>query len=385
MRRKGDGIIILAVPLLLLLLLLAGWMIQKQIEAGQQKDYAAGVEMAESKAAKTGRADEVEKGSAYETSGDKTGVSKADETEGESDLCESAGTDGEEFDGTAEPREPVLLFAGDVYLSEHVLNAYEKAGGISGVLDEEIRQEITEADIFMVNQEFPFTSRGTAAADKQFTFRLPPEKVSIFQEMGIDIVTLANNHILDFGTEGLLDSCQVLREAGIAYVGGGRDREQAEKLELLQAGEKTIGFLGVSRVYMDASWAAGPEHPGVFSTYDPARAVEAIGKASQQCDYLVVYVHWGIERKTMPEEYQRAMGRQYIDAGADLVVGSHPHVLQEIEYYGGKPIVYSLGNFVFGSSIPSTALLKVVLREEGAEISMLPCTSAGGYTRMNRE
>lgn len=293
-----------------------------------------------------------------------------------------------------------LLFAGDVYFSNHVLNAYDQAGGIKGVLDDGIRKEIDGADLFMVNQEFPFTDRGTAAEDKQFTFRLPPEKVSILQEMKVDIVTLANNHILDFGQEGLLDSCQILDEAGIVYVGGGEDLNRARELKTMEAGGRTIGFLGTCRVYMDASWAAGPSHPGVFSTYDPAQAIEAIKKAKDQCDYLVVYVHWGVERETEPKEYQKTMGRQYIDAGADLVVGSHPHVLQNIEYYKGKPIVHSLGNFVFGSSIPETALLKIVLKadwkpgagqaddesvqdgiEQHVEISLIPCTSSGGYTR----
>ena len=97
---------------------------------------------------------------------------------------------------------------------------------------------------------------------------------------------------------------------------------------------------------------------------------------------MVVYVHWGVEKKETPEEYQKAMGRAYIDAGADLVVGSHPHVLQEIEEYKGKTIVYSLGNFVFGSSIPKTALLKVVWGHGGTEISMIPCTSSKGFTRI---
>ena len=177
----------------------------------------------------------------------------------------------------------------------------------------------------------------------------------------MDLVTLANNHILDFGPEGITDSIKALDGAGIRHVGAGENREQAERLEILEVNGKRIGFLGTSRVYMSADWAAGPEHPGVFSTYDPARAVEAIKTARGQCDYLVVYVHWGVERETEPKDYQRAMGHQYIDAGADLVIGSHPHVLQPVEYYNGKPIVYSLGNFVFGSSIPSTILFKVVL------------------------
>lgn len=285
------------------------------------------------------------------------------------------------------PQPITLLFAGDVYLSNYVLNAYDQAGGIEGVLDGGIRQEIDQADIFMVNQEFPFTDRGTAAEDKQFTFRLPPQRVSILQEMKVDIVTLANNHILDFVIEGLLDSCQTLDEAGILYVGGGEDLDRARELKTIEAGGRTIGFLGTSRVYMDASWAAGPSHPGVFSTYDPAQAIESIQEAKSQCDYLVVYVHWGVEREDEPKEYQKTMGRQYIDAGADLVVGSHPHVLQTVEYYNGKPIVYSLGNFVFGSSIPQTALLKITLQPdywlgEQAEFTLIPCTSSNGYTKL---
>ena len=147
-----------------------------------------------------------------------------------------------------------------------MLNAYDKAEGIHGVLDEGIREEIEKADIFMVNQEFPFTRRGTAAADKQFTFRVPESRMHILQEMGVDIVTLANNHILDFGTEGLLDSCKALDEAGILYVGGGEDFERASALKTITVGQKIIGFLGMSRVYMDAGWAAGKGHPGVFST-----------------------------------------------------------------------------------------------------------------------
>lgn len=281
-----------------------------------------------------------------------------------------------------EKEDCTLLFAGDVYLSNHVLNAYNRAGNISGVLDEGILAEIEAADIFMVNQEFPFTDRGTAAADKQFTFRLPPEKISMFQEMGIDIVTLANNHILDFGPEGITDSIKTLDEAGIRHVGAGENTEQAEKLEIIETCGRKIGFLGTSRVYMSATWASGPSHPGVFSTYDPSRALEVIKAADELCDYLVVYVHWGVERETTPKEYQKTMGQAYIDAGADLVIGSHPHVLQPLEYYKEKPIMYSLGNFVFGSSIPKTELLKVVLKEDGIEVTEIPCTSSGGYTRM---
>lgn len=281
------------------------------------------------------------------------------------------------------PEAITLLFAGDVYLSNHVLQAYDKAEGIHGVLDDGIRAEIDEADIFMVNQEFPFTERGTQAADKQYTFRLPHDRLHLMNEMGIDIVTLANNHILDFGPEGITDSIAALNEAGIKYVGAGEDLEEAKKLEIIEVGGRKIGFIGTSRVYMAASWAAGDNHPGVFSTYDPTLAIEEIKKADELVDVLVVYVHWGVERETTPKEYQRVMARQYIDAGADMIIGSHPHVLQPLEYYKEKPIMYSMGNFVFGSSIPSTELLKVTIdTDDNMTVTEIPCTSSGGYTRL---
>ena len=276
-----------------------------------------------------------------------------------------------------------LLFAGDIYLSDHVLNAYERGGGIEGVLDSGFLQTIEQADIFMANQEFPFSRRGTPETDKQFTFRLPEEKVSIMQEIGPDIVALANNHALDYGIEALSDTIRVLDEAGILHAGAGENLDEAKALKTIEAGGKTFGFLAASRVFPKGYWAAGPDHPGMLTAYDSTVLLEEIQKAKESCDFLTVYVHWGIERRTEPESYQRTLGQQYIDAGADLVIGSHPHVLQGIEYYKGKPIVYSLGNFVFGSSISKTMLLQVEVPREGEPVLvLLPGTSSGGYTRM---
>ena len=144
---------------------------------------------------------------------------------------------------------------------------------------------------------------------------------------------------------------------------------------------KTLGFLGATRVIPVADWAASSSRPGMLSAYDPSLLLEEIRKGKENCDFLVVYLHWGLEQKEMPEEYQRQMGRQCIEAGADLVIGSHPHVLQGLEYYQGKPIVYSLGNYVFGSSIPRTVLLTAVLGEEGLSLQVIPATSSAGYTR----
>ena len=303
----------------------------------------------------------------------------------EEDFCQEPdeGTEGMSSEGGegVEEKPLILLFSGDVLLSSHVLNAYDRGGGIQGVLDETYRKQIQEADFFMVNQEFPFSDRGTAAEDKQYTFRLPPDRILLFQEMGIDGVTLANNHALDFGQEALLDSCEILDRAGILHTGAGKDLDAARRPVIVERKGKRIAVIGATRVIPVADWAAGGQHPGMLAAYDMTALLEEIRAQKQENDAVIVCIHWGIERDEQPQDYQRTMGRQMIDAGADLVIGSHPHVLQGMEYYKGKPIAYSLGNFVFGSSIPRTALLQVVWEGQNPVLRLIPGTSGAGYTR----
>lgn len=312
-------------------------------------------------------------------------------SEAEAESTEKHSETGQSEQNTKEPskeetatdivKNTTLCFSGDIMLSDYILNQYNN-GGISGVLDGILLDEMQKADIMMANQEFPFSSRGEKAADKQYTFRVDPEKISIFKEMGIDIVTLANNHILDFGREALEDSCNTLDAAGIEYVGAGENADRARKLAVIEKNGMRIGFLGASRVIPVTSWVAGESVSGVWSTYEPYKqeVFEEIRKAKETCDLVVIYVHWGIEREEWPLDYQKKLGRDYIDAGADLVIGSHPHVLQGIEYYNGKPIVYSLGNFMFGSSIPRTALLKAEVAPGGeVSLSLVPAVSLNGY------
>ena len=152
----------------------------------------------------------------------------------------------------------------------------------------------------------------------------------------------------------------------------------------LEKNGQRVALIGATRVIPKADWAATKGHPGMLSSYEVS--VEPLLAQIAEChasgDKVVVLIHWGIERDEMPQEYQRALARRYIDAGADLVIGSHPHVLQGIEYYKGKPIFYSLGNFVFGSSIPKTMLVQAAFTGESLSLQLIPGTSSGGYTRM---
>ncbi|HEX3021655.1 MAG TPA: CapA family protein [Lachnospiraceae bacterium] len=279
-----------------------------------------------------------------------------------------------------------LAFTGDVLLSSSPLNKYDSAGGIHGILSDKLLEEMNGADIMMINQEFPFSTRGTQMQDKQYTFRTDPSRVGILHEMGVDIVSLANNHTLDFGVEAMLDTLQTLKNEDIKSVGAGENLEQAKETVYLDVKGKTIAFLGASRVIPVYEWNATDTSPGLFTTYDPTALLEEIRSAKEKSDLAVVYVHWGIEKQSRPEEYQRTMAKQYIDAGADIVIGSHPHVLQGIEFYKGKPIIYSLGNFIFGDRIDQTALLKVNMNKDNSlSLSLLPCRAYNSLTKELRK
>lgn len=276
-------------------------------------------------------------------------------------------------------KDVTMFFTGDVMI-QRCTDIYD-AQGINGIVSEYIEQEMVSADMTMINNEFPFSNRGSQHPDKQFTFRVDPKYVSMLQDMGVDVASLANNHALDFGTEALLDSFTTLEEAGIPYVGAGETKERAEEAIFIEAGDRTIGVLSASRVIPVVEWNIETRQPGLFCTYDSTRLVQRIKEVEQQCDYVVVFVHWGIERKALPEEYQHNLAKQYIDAGADLVIGNHAHVPQGIEYYKGVPIVYCMGNFIFNPDMVDTYALKAVWDAEGnTSLQVIPVDTENYYT-----
>ncbi len=264
-----------------------------------------------------------------------------------------------------------MFFTGDVML-ENSMSRYDEQG-INGIISEYLEEEMVSADMTVINNEFPFSTRGEQAEDKQFTFRVHPRYVSALQDMGVDVASLANNHALDFGQDALLDSFTTLDEAGIPYVGAGETKERAEEAIYVEADGRTVGVLSASRVIPVHTWNIISSQPGLFCTYDSTRLVERIKEIEDECDYVVVFVHWGVEREAFPEEYQRELAQQYIDAGADLVVGNHAHVPQGIEYYKGIPIVYCLGNYIFNPNMVDTYALKVVWDTAGnTQLQVIP-------------
>lgn len=209
---------------------------------------------------------------------------------------------------------------------------------------------LTGADLTAGNLEGPITTRGVPAQNKQYVFKGAPDLLKSLTDSGFDVVSLANNHTLDQGAQGLLDTIKHLDKAGLPHMGGGNNDAEAFAPTILEASGVKVAYIGLSRVVPETNWKADKDHPGVAETYDSTRAVAAIKKAKEQADLVVIMVHWGVERAEQPVEHQTTLARQYIDAGADLVIGSHPHVLQGFEQYKGKWIAYSLGNFVFNET-----------------------------------
>lgn len=319
------------------------------------------------------------------TSTDSSSTSEPDDEYDEKDEQESQDTIDSE-----DPQPPIVLaFAGDVNFDEDskpVARYDMEKKGIIGGISQELVDEMNEADIFMLNNEFAYSTRGTEIIEKSYTFRAHPKRVDILKEIGVDIVSLANNHALDFGQEALLDTFTTLDEAEVDYVGAGVNMERAKAPIYYTIGETTIAYVAASHVIYAMDWYATDTRPGMIGTYDPTLFVASIKEAKENSDFVVAYVHWGKERTHEPVSYQKNLARIYIDAGADAVIGCHPHVMQGIEFYKGKTIAYSLGNYWFNSSKRESGLLKIYLNPDGTtETQLLPAMNDNTYTNMITE
>ena len=278
-----------------------------------------------------------------------------------------------------EPKPITLCFTGDVEISSYVQANYD-ASGIDGVLAPQLQAVLSQADVTMVNNEFCYSLRGQQAPDKLYTFRVNPSYVSLLTDMGVDVAGLANNHVLDYGKDALVDTFSTLEEAGIEFTGSGNDLAEASKLVVKEVNGTKIGYLAASRVIPVGSWNVENSQPGVFTCYDYNKLVEATKAAKESCDYVFVMVHWGVEHTDKLEDHQLQIGHALVDAGADGVIGMHSHCLQPIEYYNGVPIFYSLGNFIFNRNIGSTAIVELTIENNEVGVRLVPAAASDALT-----
>jgi poly-gamma-glutamate capsule biosynthesis protein CapA/YwtB (metallophosphatase superfamily) len=267
-----------------------------------------------------------------------------------------------------------LSFVGDIIFASKVEDLLKQNGWDYPYRF--VQDYLNKADITIANLETPVSIRG-APQSKEYVYRSLPQALPAFKAAGFDLVNTANNHILDYGQEALLDTMDELDKAGIKRTGTGRNIEEAYSPVIMEKNGIKVAFLGFSKVVPSVSWFAGNQKPGLAGTYTTKLAFEAIAKAREQADLVVVLAHWGVERLDRPAKDQTDLAHKYIEQGADLVVASHPHVLQGFEQYQGKWIAYSLGNFIFTTNNDPNTWESMILnasctKERSCELQMTP-------------
>ena len=284
--------------------------------------------------------------------------------------------------------EATLLFGGDILFDDGytIMGSMRSRGSIEACFSKETLSEMAAADIFMLNNEFTYTDRGEPTPGKQFTFRAKPERAALLLELGVDIVSLANNHTYDYGEISLLDSLATLEGIDMPYVGAGRNLAEASQTVYFQAGNQRIAYLSatqIERMGNPNTKGASDSSPGVFRCFTEPLLFDRIAEAKENSDFVVVYIHWGTEKTEQPDWSQPEMAKSLAEAGADLIIGDHPHVLQPLAKVNDTPVVYSLGNYWFNSNTQDTCLVKVTLKDgEMQSFQFLPARQSNCYTEL---
>ncbi|MGI9602543.1 MAG: CapA family protein [Acidimicrobiales bacterium] len=263
-------------------------------------------------------------------------------------------------DPNAGRRPLVVNGTGDVRTERGWYSSYSEIfSGLGGLFRED--------DLTVINLECA-ASRLGRPVPKNFNFRCDPSTIPAFAAAGVEVASQANNHALDFGVTGMLDAIEQLWSQGVAEVGAGRNQLDAREPALFEINGWRVAVVGLAGFVEFDWWIAGSDRPGLANGYDLATMTGAVRRAKEQADLVVVAIHWGREGVFFQNDSQTIRGRALIDAGADVVFGHHPHRLQPLEWYRGRPIFYSLGNFnwprlSFASA--DTAVGQVVFAPDG--------------------
>jgi poly-gamma-glutamate synthesis protein (capsule biosynthesis protein) len=257
-----------------------------------------------------------------------------------------------------------ISFIGDVSLADNwkVMPEYDKRNkGINGILSDSILNVFKNSDILVANNEFTVSNRGTKIS-KMFNFRANPERLKIYDEMGVNLVTLANNHSYDYGTIAFEDMINSLDQYQIPHIGAGLNIDEAMQPFYYILNGYKISFVNATRAEKNiVTPEATATSSGVFRCYDTTNMVNLIKKEKDKSDLVIALIHYGKEGSHELESVQVASSKEYIDAGADAIIGTHAHALQGIEFYNSKIIMYNLGDFIFNAKTEDTGIFQIKL------------------------
>ena len=261
----------------------------------------------------------------------------------------------------------VIHAGGDTNLDPSYITTFRSEGyefawsGLDGIFERD--------DLSLVNCECPVSNLGSKWPGKQFNFRGDPAALPAMKAAGVNVANLGNNHAYDYGPTALLDTRKNLLAHDIEPVGAGRNPGQAVEPAMFETKGWTIAVVGFDKVVDPWPTAvAAPGHPGTAAGHDLDAMVAAVTAAKKDADLVVVAIHWGVELDTQPRADDVALGHRLVDAGADAIFGGHAHRLQPMERYKGRPIFYSLGNFVwpnFSTAGATTGVAEVTVSKHG--------------------
>jgi poly-gamma-glutamate synthesis protein (capsule biosynthesis protein) len=255
-----------------------------------------------------------------------------------------------------------LGFAGDVHFEYHLRGYLDRPRAAFGSM----RPLMKRADLMMVNLESAITQRGTEEP-KLFRFRVSRKALDVLRGAGVDVVGLANNHAADYGAIGLRDTLAAVRRSPVPVIGVGRDAEEAFRpfVTTVRGTEIAVHVASTKRDRTANHWSAGDGVPGVAVALHPrGRLLRQVRLSADRADVVVVYLHWGFEGKPCPTDNQVEFAEALADAGADVVVGSHAHVLLGSGWLDRTYVAYGLGNFLwYNQFVPQTGLLQIRVRD----------------------
>ena len=278
-----------------------------------------------------------------------------------------------------------LTFAGDILFDTHYAAGERIASaGIQNVIDPSLIQEMQAADVAILNNEFPYAEGGSPTPGKRFTFHASPESAENYRQIGVNLVTLANNHIFDYGEAGLKCTLEALNNAGISHIGAGNNLSEAADAYHFFSNACKISILSATDV------EAG-DHPdtrgatdtlsGVFRTVEDSYLLQRVREEKEKGFFVIVIMHWGTESTSQLNWMQEKQAPEIAAAGAGLILGAHPHVLQKMEFVGETPVFYSLGNFYFNSKKADTGMVKAVIDHNALQsVQFIPAIQSNLFT-----
>ena len=268
-----------------------------------------------------------------------------------------------------------------------VLDSWE--GRVDEHFSTEIINLLNNVDISCVNNEFVFTDKEEAIEDKTFVYKSDSVWVQMMEDLGIDSVSLANNHSCEYKEAGLIDTMKTLEDKKIKFFGAGKNKKEAKEPVIFSVKGKKIAFIGASMAEKNIMTPEATEDKaGILSCYESDGFVQTVAEIADKSDYVVAYVHWGKEFESEVTKEQRKLAYELVDAGADVIVGAHSHCYQGVEYYNGTPIMYGLGNLWTSDKVEDSLIAVLYLGVENngiSKVSVVPLECGNGKTSYPEE